>query len=228
MNIEQNSNITTLKNTFPFDTFSDKQLEFIASFISLRKVGKNELIFSEGQKASSFFAIISGRLKIYKLSAEGQEHILEIHGKGDLVAEAAIFDKETYPAYCQAMEDSLLLRVPKVEFIEFVRKNPDASIQIMHSYSKRMRRLVKMLEELSMQDIKARLARYLLENADISGKTEIVSLTISKKELSSLLGTIPETLSRTLHFFRQEGLISVEKNEITILDQGELLLFAGY
>ena len=228
MNTDPQNNIEILKSTFPFETFSNKQLEIISSFTSVKKVRKNELIFSDGQIASSFFAIISGRLKIYKLSPDGQEHTLEIHGKGELVAEAAIFDKETYPAYCQAMEDSMLLRVPKIEFIDFIKKNPEASIQIMHSYSKRMRRLVKMLEELSMQDIKTRLARYLLENADITGETEIVSLTISKKELSSFLGTIPETLSRTLHFFKQEKIISVEKNEITILDQKKLDSFAGY
>ena len=228
MNFDQDKNISTLKKTFPFDTFSKEQLELIASFTTIRKISRNELIFSEGQRASSFFAIISGRLKIFKISPEGQEHTLEIHGVGDLVAEAAIFDKETYPAYCSAMEDTVVLRVPKDDFIGFIRKNPDASIQVMHSYSKRLRRFVKMLEELSMRDIKTRLARYILDNALEVGGKENVSLSISKKELASVLGTIPETLSRTLNFFKKENIVSVEKNNINILDKEELGSFAGY
>ena len=228
MNIEHKNNNSTLKNTFPFDTFTLAQLELIASFTSIKNIKRGELIFSEGQRASSFFAMISGKVKIFKISPEGQEHTFEIRGIGDLVAEAAIFDKETYPAYCSAIEDSVLLRIPKNEFIEFIRKYPDASIQIMHSYSKRLRHFVRMLEELSMRDIKTRLARYLLDNIDKSGGTNSVYLSISKKELAAMLGTIPETLSRTLNYFRKENILVVEKNSIAILDKDELEDIAGY
>ena len=207
-----------LKQVFLFDDLSNEQIHKLASFISIRKVAKGELIFSEDQFASAFFAIISGKLKIFKVSTEGSEHTLEIHGPGDLVAEAAIFDRETYPAYCQAMEKSVLVRIPKEDFIQMIMGNPEIAIRIMHAYSKRLRYFVSMVEDLSLHDIKTRLAKYILKHLVCEDNKNYCRLTISKKELAAVLGTIPETLSRTLGNFKKKGIIKEEKDTIIVLN----------
>ena len=95
---------------------------------------------------------------------------------------------------------------------------------MMSSYSKRLRQFVSKIEDLSLKDIKSRLAGYLLENSTIENGKTVCRLTYSKKELASLLGTIPETLSRSFAFLKQKGLI-VEKDNIIIIPAPEKLRF---
>ena len=213
-----------LSNIFLFSSFAEKELNLLESSTSLKKVGKGEQIFSEGLDASAFFIVVSGKVKIYKVSPDGKEHTLHIHGPEDLVAEAAIFDSMLYPASCMALEDSTLIRISREGFLNLIKRHPELSLKMMSSYSKRLRQFVSKIEELSLKDIKSRLAGYLLENSAIENGKTVCRLTYSKKELSSLLGTIPETLSRSFAFLKQKGLI-VEKDNIIIIPAPEKLKF---
>jgi len=102
---------TFLLNTFLFSSFSEKEISLLETSASLKKVSKGEQIFSEGMEATAFFIVVSGKVKIYKLSPDGKEHTLHIQVPGDLVAEAAIFDAMVYPASCAALDDSTLVRI---------------------------------------------------------------------------------------------------------------------
>ncbi|MFH0933004.1 MAG: Crp/Fnr family transcriptional regulator [Nitrospirota bacterium] len=215
-----------LSNIFLFSSFAEKELNLLESSTSLKKVGKGEQIFSEGLDASAFFIVVSGKVKIYKVSPDGKEHTLHIHGPEDLVAEAAIFDSMLYPASCMALEDSTLIRISREGFLNLIKRHPELSLKMMSSYSKRLRQFVSKIEELSLKDIKSRLASYLLENSTVENGTTVCRLKYSKKELSSLLGTIPETLSRSFAFLKQKGLI-VEKDSLIIIpDPEKLKLFS--
>jgi len=216
-----------LSNIFLFSTFTEKELNVLESSASLKKVHKGEQIFSEGLQASAFFIVISGKVKIYKVSPGGKEHTLHIHGLGDLVAEAAIFDSMTYPASCMALEDSSLVRISREGFLNLIKKYPEVALKMMGSYSKRLRQFVLKIEELSLKDIKSRLASYLLENSIVEKGATVCRLKYSKKELSSLLGTIPETLSRSFAFLKQKGLIVEKDNLIIIQDLDKLMLLSS-
>jgi CRP/FNR family transcriptional regulator len=216
-----------LSSIFLFNSFSEKELNLLESSASWKKVSKGEQIFSEGLDASAFFIVVSGKVKIFKVSPDGKEHTLHIHCPGDLVAEAAIFDSMVYPASCIALEDTTLVRIPREGFFNLLKKYPELALKMMSSYSKRLRQFVSKIEELSLKDIKSRLAGYLLENSAIENGKTVCRLTCSKKELSSLLGTIPETLSRSFAFLKQQGLI-VEKNNLFIIpDPEKLRLFSS-
>lgn len=217
--------IDILLNNFLFQSITRAQLELIEPAISMKVTKKGEYLFSEGQAATAFFIIVKGSLKIFKLSAEGNEQILHIQKPGDLVAEAIIFDFETYPAYCQALENSELIRISKERFLELLSKFPEISFQIMKAYSRRLRQLVNKIEELSLYDIKARLANYLIQNSHLQNGRYVIPLNFSKKDLASLLGTIPETLSRTLNFFKIKKIIEESKNQIIITDIDRLESF---
>lgn len=215
-----------LSHIFLFRTFTGKELDILESSVSLKNVYKNEQIFSEGLQASAFFIVVSGKVKIYKVSPGGKEYTLHIHGPGDLVAEAAIFDSMVYPASCMALEDSTLIRISREEFLNLIKRHPELALKMMSSYSKRLRQFVSKIEELSLKDIKSRLASYLLENSTIENGTTICQLKYSKKELSSLLGTIPETLSRSFAFLKQNRLVVEKDNIIIIPDPDKLKLLA--
>lgn len=215
-----------LLQTFLFNSFTEKEIDLLSKSISTKKVSKGEQIFSEGQEASAFFIIVSGKVKIFKLSPDGKEHILHIHNPGEPVAEAAIFDSMDYPASCSAIEDSILIRISREGILSLIRKYPELALKMMSGYSRRLRQFVLKIEELSLKDIKSRLASYLLENSVLQKNTLICDLSYSKKEIASLLGTIPETLSRALSFLKQKNLISEENNRIIIKDPEKLKLLS--
>lgn len=215
-----------LSNTFLFNSFTAGEIELLLSSTSFKKVQRGEQIFSEGLEATAFFIVVSGKVKIYKLSPEGKEYTLHIHGPGDLVAEAAIFDSMVYPASCVALEDTALVRVSREGFLHLIKTHPELSLKMMSAYSKRLRQFVAKIEELTLKDIKSRLAGYLLRNCVVENGETVCHLTYSKKELSSLLGTIPETLSRALAFLKQKKLISEKDNMMIIPDPEKLRIFA--
>lgn len=215
-----------LSGIFLFTSFTEKEVELLEASISLKKVNKGEQIFSEGLEATAFFIVVSGKVKIYKLSHDGKEQILHIHSPGDLVAEAAIFDSMVYPASCMALEDSTLVRISRDRFVNLVKEHPEMALKMMSGYSKRLRQFVSKIEELSLKDIKSRLASYLLENSTVEKGVTVCHLFYSKKELSSLLGTIPETLSRALSFLKQRNLIIEKNNAITIPDPEKLRIIS--
>jgi len=215
-----------LSNTFLFTSFTEKEINLLLASTSLKKVGRGEQIFSEGIDATAFFIVVSGKVKIYKLSPDGKEYTLHIHGPGDLVAEAAIFDSMVYPASCLALEDTTLMRVSREGFLNLISAHPELSLKMMSGYSKRLRQFVAKIEELSLKDIKSRLAGYLIENSSVENGVAVCHLSCSKKELSSLLGTIPETLSRALAFLKQKKLIIEKDNTIIIPDPTNLRIFS--
>lgn len=211
-----------LSNIFLFSSFTEREIDLLGFSTSLKKFRKGEEVFSEGMDASAFFAVVSGRVKIYKVSPDGKEQILHIHSPGDLVAEAAIFDSMLYPASCVALEDSTLVCIQREGFLTLIKKRPELALKMMSGYSRRLRQFVSKIEELSFKDIKSRLVGYLLENSTAENDTTVCHLRYSKKELSALLGTIPETLSRSLAFLKQRNLIIEKGNTIIIPDPQKL------
>jgi CRP/FNR family transcriptional regulator, dissimilatory nitrate respiration regulator len=217
---------TFLSDIFLFHSFTKKEIDLLSFSAAFKNVTKGEQIFSEGLDATAFYIVVSGKVKIYKISPDGKEYTLHIHGPGDPVAEAAIFDSMIYPASCMALEDSVLVRISREGFLALVRMHPALALKMMSGYSKRLRQFVTKIEELSLKDIKSRLAAYLLEHSTAVNGISICHLDHSKKELSSLLGTIPETLSRALGLLKQKKLIIEKDNTIMIPDPDKLRVFS--
>jgi CRP/FNR family transcriptional regulator len=216
-----------LSGLFLFKAFTGKEIAILAASASENLARKGEHVFHEGIEAGAFFAVVSGTVKIYKLSSDGKEHTLHIHGPGELVAEAAIFDSMVYPASCTALEDSLLVRISREGLLHLIKSHPELALKMMSGYSRRLRQFVAKIEELALKDIKSRLAGYLLENSAPENIVTVFHLTCSKKELASLLGTIPETLSRALAFLKQKNLIIEKDDLIIITDPDKLKLLAS-
>lgn len=211
-----------LSKIFLFESLTEDQIELVADFSSIKRINKGEHLFSELQAATAFFYVISGSMKIYKLSSDGAEQIIHIQTAGDLVAEAIIFEFDTYPAFCRALEDTELIRFSKTEFLALLHHFPEIAFRIMAAYSRRLRQLIEKIEELSLHDIKARLANFLINNYSIKNNKKLIELPYTKKDLASILGTIPETLSRTLTMFKKTGLIVEQNNEIEIRNLAKL------
>ena len=205
-----------LKNVPLFAGLSESDLDDLMAIVRINEHPRGELLFSDGEEAAGFFIVLDGKVKVYKLSPEGKERILHVIHPGGTFAEAAIFGEGLYPAYAEPLQASKLLFLPKDAFLALLRDNSRVSINMIAGLSKFLRQFANQIEDLTFKDVPSRLARYLM---DLSrGTKQTVMLPISKSQLASNLGTVSETLSRTLRKLSEDDLISVSGKTVEIID----------
>jgi CRP/FNR family transcriptional regulator len=173
-------------------------------------------IFDEGEPARGFYLVLSGQVKIFKLSPRGQEHILAVIGPGGTFAEAAAFLGRGYPASTECLEDSELVFVEREPIRQLLVKDPDMALRMMAGMALKLRSLVAMVEDLTLRDARGRLARYLLGLAPAQELQPQVKLPTQQTVLARLLGLTQETLSRTLKGLKEEGLVSASGRSLTL------------
>lgn len=218
-----------LKISQLFAGLNESALADIETATSYRRAPKGELLFSEGDPATSFFVVGEGKVKVFKLSPDGKEQILMIAKPGDTFAEAAIFNDGRYPADAEAIEDTELLVVNRDRFVALLGRNPNLAFSLIARLCQLLRKMASLVEGLALTDVTTRVAHYLVRQSEralaqqsSSGSTPanivIVTLPEKKAVLAAQLGTIPETLSRSLAKLTREGIIEVEGPKIRILD----------
>ncbi|WP_028575343.1 Crp/Fnr family transcriptional regulator [Desulfonatronovibrio hydrogenovorans] len=203
---------------FPtFSSLSQEHILALESIAQIKKVEAGQTIFLENDPGIGFYGITKGKIKIYKLSPFGKEHILHIFGPGEIFAEVAVFAGKNFPANALALEESTLLFFPRDKFRGLLADNPDLSLALLGLMSMRLRQMVGKVEELSLKEVPARLATHLLLLRENTGQNKF-SLDINKTQLAALLGTIPETLSRVIRKMKDESLIKTSGNMVVLLD----------
>ncbi len=199
------------------------QLEELAMITLAQSVQRGQTIFAEGDLGTGFYVLVSGRVKIFKLSPDGKEQILHIMPPSEPFGEVAVFAGERFPAYAEALEDSYTLFFPRTAFVDLIARNPSLALNMMAILARRLRKFVVMIEALSLKEVPGRLATHFLLLSGQQGGEKSLTLDISKNQLASLMGTIPETLSRILSRMVKEGLIETSGQRlIRILDEAGL------
>lgn len=187
---------------------------------------KGEMVFYEGDESTGFYLLLSGLIKVYKLSVDGKEQILQFIRPNETFGEVVVFSGKAYPAHAEAVQDSRVLLFPRRDFLDFVRSNPNVALVMLAILSERLRRFTLQVENLSLKEVPSRLASYFLYLSRDEGKGDAFSLEISKGQLASLLGTVPETLSRILARMKEHGIIQVDGVRIQLLDIPTLMALA--
>ncbi len=205
-----------------FSGLAEEQLQELAMIVIDQVFRRGQTIFLEGEEGSGFYVVNTGKVKIFKLSPDGKEQILHILGQGEPFAEVPVFAGQRFPANAEALEESRLFFFPRAGFLELIRQHPSLALNMLAVLSRRLRQLAGLVEDLSLKEVPARLAAYLLYQSDRSAGAPEFELEIAKGQLASLLGTIPETLSRILAKMVKEGLIESSGPRIKIIKKAGL------
>ncbi|MFH0785841.1 MAG: Crp/Fnr family transcriptional regulator [Pseudomonadota bacterium] len=211
-----------IEKSFLFGGLPLRQLEDIVEIAVEKSFQRGETIFFEGDKGIGFYMVGEGRVKIFKVSPAGKEHILHIFGEGEPFGEVPVFSGQPFPASAEALVKTRTLFFPRDRFIRLVEATPSITLNMLAVLSMRLRRFASQIESLSLKEVPVRLANYLIYLSEEQGGRDEVELDISKGQLASLLGTIPETLSRIFAKMTEEGLITVNGRTISLLDKAAL------
>jgi CRP-like cAMP-binding protein len=163
--------------------------------------------------------VIEGRVKVYKLLPEEKEQTLHIVEQGEPFGEVAVFAGHTFPAFAQASSTTRELFFPGDAFVGLFKEDPSLTLNMLAMLSGRLRKITRLVEDLSLKEVPAGLAAYFLHLSDSAHGTDTISLDLAKGQLASLLGTIPETLSRILTRMAAVKLIETEGACIRIIDR---------
>jgi CRP/FNR family transcriptional regulator len=212
--------IALLKKVPFFHELGEKELTALARHAVERSLAKGEFLFSEGDECKGLFVVSRGVVKILKSSVSGREQSLHLEMPGMPVAELPLFDGGSYPASAQCVEDSELLFIARRDFDSLLRQHPRLAMAVICSLGLRLRKMVQLVEELSLKEVSQRIARRLVTLAEQQGKKTSagieVELPSSQQELATQLGTVRELVSRTLTRFQGEKLLTVNGRHISV------------
>lgn len=209
-----------------FSALSVAELRQLMRQSAVRAYKRHEIIFMEGDPYAGLYLVLSGRVKAFKTNPEGKEQIIHLVGPREAFADVPMFTGGPYPVTTQALEDTRLLFIPRPAFLDLLHNNPELSLRMLGAFAKRLRQMVNLVESLSLKEVTARLARYLTDEATKTSHSTF-DLPISKVNLAAFLGTIPETLSRSLHELEHRGIIAVQGKQIAIRNKQMLQEMAG-
>jgi CRP-like cAMP-binding protein len=211
-----------LKEIPLFGKLDDDELGMVREISAVKKFPKDRIIFLEGEKFTGFYVVLSGSVKVYKLSGSGDETVLHILKPYRSFAEAPVLTGATvYPACAEATEDSLLYYVPAAEFRKLLKNSSSVAIKISEVLALRLTELNRRFGQLSA-NVEGRLARYIVGEITLNGTVDkrepFFVLSSSKKDLASQLGMAVETLSRALRKLKDRKIIRECSKKIFVAD----------
>lgn len=214
----------TLRSCQLFMGLPDADIAAIASFAVQKNLDKGDYLFHEGDRSEGFYVVQKGAVNVHRVSAAGKEQVIHVFRPIESFAEATLATEGGYPADARATEPTTILLVPKNEFVDLLRRRPDLALRMLGSMSQHLRVLVGLLDDLTLKDMETRLANWLLKHCSrpLGERAVEIELGRTKRVLAAEMGTTSETLSRTLAKFRDQNLLRVKGNAITLTKPREL------
>ncbi|MEW6285646.1 MAG: Crp/Fnr family transcriptional regulator [Chloroflexota bacterium] len=206
-----------LKAVSYFSALDDAALDFVAQRTIRRVYEAGQVILIEGEPCAGLYIVESGWLKAVKIGLDGREQVLQTLKPGEVFNGISVFTDAPNQASISALETSVVWLVPREVLLKLMDEHPALMRQVVKELAGRVMHLVRMVEDLSLRSVEARLARLLLEQAE--GESVQRRRWATQAEMASRLGTVPDVVNRALRKLSEEGLIRVERHQIQILDQ---------
>lgn len=216
--------IATLRSARLFSGLSEHDLAQIEQCCERRSLEKHAYLFHEGDPVQGFFVVQSGIVNVHRVSDGGREQVVRVFHPGESFAEGVLAGMEAYPVSARAESAVVAILVRRAELVGLIRRSPEMALRIIASMSRHLHHLVTQLESVRDSSVSDRLRHWLLSQCPTPLPAEPVTIRLpgTKSLLAAELGTVAETLSRTLASFREHGWITVEGREITLASPARL------
>ena len=179
------------------------------------KYTKGDYIFLEGDDAEHFCVAVEGIIKIIKTDINGIETVIRvIIDKGELFAEAAIFDMAYYPISAVAISDCTILKIPNKDFSTMLN-DPIFSRQFIQNLMNKLKYLTERIVYLTAMSVEERFFRFLINHYGVKYE---YNTEMSKKDTALIIGTIPETFSRLLNKLSKKNILIWNNNTIEVIN----------
>ncbi|MEA5140526.1 Crp/Fnr family transcriptional regulator [Arcicella rigui] len=220
-----NCNTCEFRHSSLFKNCTHDELSQLSENKCFNVYKKGQVIFHEGNRPLGLFCIFDGKVKVSRLGSDGKEQVIRLVKKGDTLGYRSLIENTKYSASAIALDDTQACFITISEFNHLIDTNVKVASDLMKMLAKVLGDTQDKLVHLAMKPVRERLAEalLLLKNTYDDKKAEHFSISISREDLSSIVGTAKETVIRFLSEFKEEGIISTKGSEITILRSDKLL-----
>ena len=202
-----------------FKELSEETLELVAQRMVHRSAPAGTILFRKGEPARGVYLLVEGRVEIYRTTADGREQVLHSETPVESVAELPVFDEGDYPASGRTAEDSELYFLSRDDLQRLYHAHPEIADAVIRSLGRKLRKLVEVVEKVTLRSVPSRVAKTLLEFAEKAGTLKdggSFDLSRTQSELAHELATSRESVARALGDLRQRRIILTEGRRVTI------------
>ena len=214
--------IGALQCTKLFGSLDPEELSDIARRATDLHLQRGEMLFLSGEPAKGLFVVVSGEIRVFRQNKDGREQVMHIDRAGAVLGDVPVFDDGPYPASAVSGVETDLLFIEKVDIRDLCAKYPSLALAALRLMAGRVRRHANLIDALSLHEVGQRLARFLLTEAQAANSSADVPiafrLRLSNHEIASQIGSVRDVVSRGLTRLKQQGLISIDDRDVTILD----------
>ncbi|MDA8254699.1 MAG: Crp/Fnr family transcriptional regulator [Betaproteobacteria bacterium] len=210
--------LTILRALPIFETLDDECLRPLTYVAMLRAIPRHTVVLHAGDRTDNIYFVLSGALKVQVSDEEGREVILSMLGPGELFGEMGVLDDHPRSATVLAVESSEVVVIGKDDFKRCLVENPDVSLFIMRNLVKRLRLADRNIESLALLDVYGRVARLLLESADVVNGRKVVTHKLTKQDIAKMIGASREMVSRVMRDLTAQGLIQEHEGQLILVD----------
>lgn len=208
-----------------FADLQDEELRELAARLGRRTFAADMILFHKGSPSQALYLIESGRVRAFALGDQGQEMTLDIYGPGECFGETALVDGQMRSAGAMTLEPTVTYALPRDDFLRCLERHPAVARRALALLAERLNWLTAFAEHLAFLDVTGRMAAVLLELAEHHGVDaghSQIGLHLTQAELASCCVASRVMVNKVLGLFRDEGLIKLDGQAITILDAGGL------
>lgn len=203
-----------------FSALNDEELKEIQHYLTKENFKKKQEIFSEGDPSDWFYILISGKVKITKMSVDGREIIIELISPPDFFGGFAVLKGFPYPANAVAMEDSNVIKISRHNLLKIIDRFPNVMYDMTANLGDRIREFHDTLKNIALERVESRIAALLLKLADKTGekkdKTILINMRLTKQDIAEMVGTTVETTIRVMSKFKKSGFIDDKDGKVLI------------
>lgn len=206
-----------------FNFLRGRERQAILRELTEAHYGKGEYIFREGDPTEYFHIVKEGTVKCVKSTADGKECTLKMLMPGDLFCcDAAAFDGACHPGSAEPMGDVRVFRMSKKAYLEMLRRNPDAALEVIKYLGNRLNEAQEKAKILALDRADKRLAALLVELSERSGAKDAngirLTIRLTRQDMADMVGVTTETAIRIMGRFKRDRLVAGTANRLVIKD----------
>lgn len=205
-----------------FRGLTDSELDEVLEIMNIREFKRNETVFLDGEEGDSFYLVLSGEVRIYKISADGREKTLATITSGDFFGEMALLDHKVRSASAATVTKSKLGTIYREHFNKLIYEHPQIPLKMIVQLTERLRRANDQIESLAFKDVRERVVQFILQSVEIGETGSGLMRKTTHQEIANLIGSSRETVTRILGQLQENGLISLDGRSIVVLKREEL------
>lgn len=227
--VEKNTAEYEIGDVDLFKTLGDEELLLLELHTNKKYYKKRSIVYREGGRNSGIYCILKGILKIYKIGANGKQHIIRFAQKGDIIAYRSLITNELACTSAQAIEDVVLGHILYPHLLSLLQQNWNFTHGIMKMMCKELRESNTIVTDIAQKSVRERTAEILLLlksefGVDRQGALQII---LTREELANMVGTVTESLIRVMSEFKHEGLLEFPGRKIVFLNAIKLTVVAN-